>query len=155
MSSRLLLESSIHDRFIARLVERAKQIRVGPGDDPATEMGPLVSQTHMEKVLSYIKIGQEEGARLICGGDRITKNGLDKGYFVEPTIFVDTTPEMRIVQEEIFGPVLAVQKFTDEVMLSALPTTPSTDWLAVSLRRMEPKRCVSSKSCVPVSPDNS
>ncbi len=112
--SRLLLEESIHDRFLEVLVERAKKIRVGPGTDPATEMGPLVSQAHMEKVLSYIEIGKQEGARLLCGGNRITANGYDKGFFVEPTIFADTTPKMRIVQEEIFGPVLAVQKFTDE-----------------------------------------
>ncbi|QQE75378.1 aldehyde dehydrogenase family protein [Brevibacillus composti] len=112
--SRLLLEDSIHDRFVERLVERARKIRVGAGDDPATEMGPLVSQAHMEKVLRYIEYGKEEGARLVCGGNRITENGLDKGYFVEPTIFVDTTPQMRIVQEEIFGPVLAVQRFSDE-----------------------------------------
>ncbi len=112
--SRLLLQDSIYDRFIERLVERASKIRVGPGDDPSTEMGPLVSEVHMRKVLNYIEIGKQEGAKLVCGGNRITHNGLENGYFVEPTIFIDTTPEMRIVQEEIFGPVLAVQKFTDE-----------------------------------------
>lgn len=112
--SRLLLEESIYDKFIERMVERAKNIRVGFGDDPNTEMGPLVSEAHMEKVLGYIEIGKQEGARLVVGGNRITANGLDKGYFVEPTIFVDTTPNMRIVQEEIFGPVLVVQKFKDE-----------------------------------------
>lgn len=112
--SRLLLEKSIHDQFIDRLVERAKKIRVGIGDDPNTEMGPLVSEQHMEKVLKYIQIGINEDAKLVCGGNRITSNGLESGYFVEPTIFVDTKPTMRIVQEEIFGPVLAVQKFKDE-----------------------------------------
>jgi len=112
--SRLLLEDSIHDRFVERLVERAKNIRVGAGDDPATEMGPLVSQAHMEKVLRYIELGKSEGARLLCGGNRMTANGLEKGYFVEPTIFTDTTPSMKIVQEEIFGPVLAIQRFKDE-----------------------------------------
>ncbi|MFM1651624.1 aldehyde dehydrogenase family protein [Brevibacillus sp. B_LB10_24] len=112
--SRLLLEESIHDRFIERLVERAGKIRVGPGQEPSTEMGPLVSEAHMEKVLRYIELGKQEGARLVCGGNRITANGLEQGYFVEPTIFVDTTPEMRVVQEEIFGPVLVVQKFKDE-----------------------------------------
>ncbi|WP_019122651.1 aldehyde dehydrogenase family protein [Brevibacillus massiliensis] len=112
--SRLLLEESIHDRFVERLVERAGKIRVGPGLEPSTEMGPLVSEAHMEKVLRYIELGKQEGARLVCGGRRITANGLEKGYFVEPTIFVDTTPEMRVVQEEIFGPVLVVQKFKDE-----------------------------------------
>ncbi|GED13834.1 aldehyde dehydrogenase family protein [Aneurinibacillus migulanus] len=113
--SRLLLEESIYDKFIERLVERAKQIKVGPGTAEDTEMGPLVSEAHMEKVLSYIQIGKEEdGATLVCGGNRITEGELGKGFFVEPTIFVDTTPNMRIVQEEIFGPVLVVQKFKDE-----------------------------------------
>jgi betaine-aldehyde dehydrogenase len=112
--SRLLLQDSIYDSFLERLAQRAQQIRIGSGDDPTTEMGPLVSGAHMEKVLSYIEIGKQEGARLLCGGHRMTKDGLDKGYFVEPTIFVDTTPTMRIVQEEIFGPVLVVQRFTDE-----------------------------------------
>ncbi|MGD8189894.1 aldehyde dehydrogenase family protein [Brevibacillus ginsengisoli] len=112
--SRLLLEESIHDRFIERLVERARKIRVGFGNDPATEMGPLVSQAHLEKVLHYIEVGKSDGATLACGGNRITANGLDQGYFVEPTIFTNTTPDMRIVQEEVFGPVLAIQKFSTE-----------------------------------------
>ncbi|WP_026678464.1 aldehyde dehydrogenase family protein [Fictibacillus gelatini] len=112
--SRILVEESIYDKFVDRFVERAKQINVGPGDDENTEMGPLVSEQHMEKVLSYINIGKEEGARLACGGNRITKDGLEKGYFVEPTVFVDVTPDMRIVQEEIFGPVVVIQKFKDE-----------------------------------------
>ncbi|MDF2039239.1 aldehyde dehydrogenase family protein [Cytobacillus oceanisediminis] len=112
--SRLLLEESIHDKFIARLIERANKIQVGPGDDTSTEMGPLVSEGHMNQVLEYIQIGLNEGAKLACGGNRITSNGLEKGYYVEPTIFVNTKPDMRIVQEEIFGPVLVVQKFKDE-----------------------------------------
>ncbi|RNB78592.1 aldehyde dehydrogenase family protein [Brevibacillus panacihumi] len=112
--SRLLLQDSIHDRFVEKLVERAQKIVVGPGSDPDTEMGPLVSQAHLEKVLHYIELGKAEGARLVCGGNRISANGLGNGYFVEPTIFTETTPSMRIVQEEIFGPVLAVQRFRDE-----------------------------------------
>ncbi|TCP29638.1 betaine-aldehyde dehydrogenase [Scopulibacillus darangshiensis] len=112
--SRLLLEESVHDEFIERLIAKAKKIRVGPGDKPSTEMGALVSEDHMNKVLKYIELGIEEGAKLAFGGKRITSNGLDKGYFVEPTLFVDTKPNMRIVQEEIFGPVLIVQKFRDE-----------------------------------------
>lgn len=124
--SRLLLEESIHDKFIDRLVERAKKIRVGPGDDPNTEMGSLVSQQHMEKVLSYIDIGKQEGAKLVCGGNRITTNGMENGYFVEPTIFIDTTPNMRIVQEEVFGPVLVVQKFKDEA--EAIELANNTDY---------------------------
>ncbi|WP_368296869.1 aldehyde dehydrogenase family protein [Cytobacillus firmus] len=112
--SRLLLEESIHDKFIERLIEKAKKIRVGPGDHPSTEMGALVCNEHMNKVLEYIQIGLDEGAKLACGGKRMTNNGLENGYFVEPTIFVDTKTDMRIVQEEIFGPVLIVQKFKGE-----------------------------------------
>ncbi|MBU8880204.1 aldehyde dehydrogenase family protein [Bacillus sp. FJAT-29790] len=112
--SRLLLEESIHDEFVNKLVEKAQAIRVGPGNQDSTEMGALVSESHMNKVLSYIQAGIEEGAKLACGGKRITENGLEKGYFIEPTIFVDTTPDMKIVQEEIFGPVLVVQKFKNE-----------------------------------------
>jgi betaine-aldehyde dehydrogenase len=79
-----------------------------------TEMGPLVSQAHMEKVLSYIEIGRQEGATVAAGGRRMTEGEFARGYFVEPTILTDTTPDMRVVQEEIFGPVLVVQRFRDE-----------------------------------------
>ena len=112
--SRLLLEESIYDQFIASLTAKAKKIKVGSGSDENSQMGPIVSEAHMNKILSYIQIGKEERAKLIVGGNRIKEEGMDKGYFVEPTIFVDTTPDMRIVQEEIFGPVLVVQKFKDE-----------------------------------------
>ncbi|MBM7649450.1 betaine-aldehyde dehydrogenase [Bacillus ectoiniformans] len=112
--SRILVEESIYEKFLARFAERAKEIRVGDGSDSKTEMGPLVSQEHLDKVLSYIEIGKEEGARLLCGGERLISDGLDKGYFVAPTAFADTTQEMRIVQEEIFGPVVAIQPFKDE-----------------------------------------
>ncbi len=113
--SRILVEEAIYNEFVNRFVERAQKIKVGPGHDPSTEMGPLVSKEHLEKVLSYIEIGKLEGARLACGGKRIMENGLDKGYFVEPTVFVDVAQEMRIVQEEIFGPVVVIQKFKNEV----------------------------------------
>lgn len=112
--SRLLLEDSIYDRFMDRLVARAKTIKVGNGMEPDTDMGPLVSQAHFNRVMNYIEIGKAEGAKLACGGRRLTENGMDRGLYLEPTIFTDTTPEMRIVQEEIFGPVLAVQRFRDE-----------------------------------------
>ena len=118
--SRLLLQDTIYDAFVKRLVERAEKIKVGPGTDPETEMGPLISQAHMEKVLNYIEIGKAEGAKLLCGGSRLTSNGLDCGYFVAPTIFGDSSPKMRIVQEEIFGPVLVIQKFTTEEEALAL-----------------------------------
>jgi betaine-aldehyde dehydrogenase len=112
--SRLLVQKSIYPAFIERLGERAKKIVVGAGNVETTEMGPLVSQHQMETVLKYIEIGKADGARLLCGGKRLTDGEYSKGYFVEPTIFVDCTPKMRIVQEEIFGPVLAVLPFEDE-----------------------------------------
>ncbi len=118
--SRLLLDEKIHDEFVARLVKRAQRISVGAGDNPTSEMGPLISEGHLKKVLNYIEIGQQEGATLACGGHRLMKDGLEKGFFVEPTVFVDTTPEMRIIQEEIFGPVLVVQKFKNEEEAIAL-----------------------------------
>lgn len=110
--SRLLLEESLHDRFVERLVERTKQIAIGDGFDPSTEMGPLVSPQHLEKVKSYIQIGIDEGATLVCGGTEVA-NGLG-GNYLAPTIFTGTRSDMRIVQEEIFGPVLVVQTFKDE-----------------------------------------
>jgi betaine-aldehyde dehydrogenase len=112
--SRLLLEETIYEEFMERMLEKAKQIRVGPGQDEKSQMGPLISEAHMKKVLDYIEIGKREGAKLVLGGNRITEGDLKDGFFVEPTIFVNTTPDMAIVKEEIFGPVLVVQKFKDE-----------------------------------------
>ncbi len=112
--SRLVVERSIADRFVAELVRRAGRIVVGDGFDPATEMGPLVSRRQRDRVESYIAFGLEEGATLACGGDRLPGDLGERGNFLMPTIFTDTTPHMRIVREEIFGPVLAVQTFTDE-----------------------------------------
>jgi len=111
--SRLVLQESIADRFIERLVERAQKIRVGNGFDPQTEMGPLISRPHMEKVQKYLSVGGEEGAQLLCGGERLG-GALAGGNFIAPTIFDRTNPEMRIVREEIFGPVLVIQRFKDE-----------------------------------------
>ncbi|HEY1655972.1 MAG TPA: aldehyde dehydrogenase family protein [Candidatus Tumulicola sp.] len=117
--SRLLLESSLHDRFVERLVERARKIRVGDGFDPQTEMGPIVSPMHRERVEAYIQAGNEEDAQLLCGGNRIG-GALAGGNFIEPTIFARTDPNMRIVREEIFGPVLVVQTFEDEAEAIAI-----------------------------------
>jgi betaine-aldehyde dehydrogenase len=116
--SRLLLEESIHDRFVARLVERAEKIVVGNGFDRTTEMGPLISAHHLARVEGYIAAGIAEGAHLACGGSR--PEGHPRGNFLRPTIFTRTTPQMRIVREEIFGPVLAVQTFADEAEAIAL-----------------------------------
>lgn len=112
--SRLILEDTIYDEFTEELAKRAKKIKIGPGWDEEVEMGPMVSKGQMESVLEYIQIGKDEGAQLLCGGNQITDVGLGEGNYLEPTIFTNTTPDMRIVQEEIFGPVLVIQTFSSE-----------------------------------------
>lgn len=109
-SSRLLVQESIADAFHARLVERANRIRVGHPLDPATEVGPLIHRTHFDKVAGYVAIGQAEGATLAAGGERLG----DKGWFMRPTLFTDARPDMRIAQEEVFGPFLTSLRFRDE-----------------------------------------
>ncbi len=104
--TRLLLPSSQHDAFLKRLVEKGASIHLGPPASWETDMGPLISQSQRERVESYIAGGLREGARLVLGGGR--PEGLDKGYYLEPTIFDDVTNDMTIAQEEIFGPVLSV-----------------------------------------------
>ena len=118
--SRLILEDTIYDQVLNGIAKRAAQILVAPGTEPGAEMGPLVSEAHMKTVLDYIQAGIDEGARLICGGKRLTGGKYGKGYFVEPTVFADCTPDMKIVREEIFGPVLVVQKFHGEKEAVAL-----------------------------------
>ncbi|MGA9946589.1 MAG: aldehyde dehydrogenase family protein, partial [Candidatus Cybelea sp.] len=117
--SRLILERRLHDRFVERVVERAQKIRVGDGFDPQTEMGPIISPVHRERVQAYIEAGISEGAKLLCGGERLG-GPLADGNFIAPTIFDQTSPQMRIVQEEIFGPVLVVQTFDNEAEAVAL-----------------------------------
>jgi betaine-aldehyde dehydrogenase len=111
--SRLLVERSIYDRMLDALVEKAPCIRVGDPMDRQTKMGPLVTREHQDRVLGYIGVGRGEG-RLITGGGRPTGKALEKGFFVEPTIFADVDNRARIAQEEIFGPVLVVIPFSDE-----------------------------------------
>lgn len=111
-SSRLLVQEGIAGRFLDRLTELAEAIRTGPGDAEGVKMGPLVSQTQYDKVMSYIEAGKRAGARLVTGGTR--PPGLNAGYFVAPTIFADVTPDMSIWTEEIFGPVLSVMTFRTE-----------------------------------------
>jgi betaine-aldehyde dehydrogenase len=112
--SRLLLQKTLADKFLPRLADASNKIVVGDGLDPATEMGPLITRNHMDRVLGYIESGKAEGAEAICGGTRITTGKLAEGNFVAPTVFAKTRPQMRIVREEIFGPVLSVQLFDDE-----------------------------------------
>ncbi len=112
--SRLLVERSIHKKLVEALVAKVPRIKLGHGLSTGVKMGPLVSAAHREKVESYIQIGKAEGARLVCGGKRPTGKDFDSGNFLEPTIFDDVTPSMRIAREEIFGPVLSVIPFSTE-----------------------------------------
>jgi len=112
-TSRAVVVDQVADEFVERLAKRGQSMRIGPGSDPATEMGPSVDESQFKTVLSYINIGREDGATLVCGGERATGNGLDKGYFVRPTVFDRVTPDMRIAREEIFGPVLSVLRVKD------------------------------------------
>jgi acyl-CoA reductase-like NAD-dependent aldehyde dehydrogenase len=110
--SRLLIERNAHDAFVAKLVERAKAMRVGPGvSDP--DMGPIISKKQLETVERYVGVGAGEGAKVAAGGVRPTDPGLGKGYYFQPTLLDRVTPDMRVAQEEIFGPVLAMIEFDD------------------------------------------
>ncbi|WP_033426518.1 betaine-aldehyde dehydrogenase [Salinicoccus albus] len=109
--ARLLVEESIHDAFVEALVERTKRIKLGDGFDENTQSGPMISAEHRAKVEHYVEIGQKEGAVLAAGGQRPDDPELQHGFFYLPTIFTNCTSDMRIVQEEVFGPVLTVETF--------------------------------------------
>src|SRR2546425_8483801 len=115
--SRLFIQQKVYDQTLDELLKTLKDTRIGPGIDPVTQMGPLVSRTQMDRVLGYIAQGNKEGARLIAGGGRA--EGFDAGYFVKPTVFADVDGDMRIAREEIFGPVVAAIPFSDEEDLVA------------------------------------
>ena len=106
-TSRIILQKGVYRRFVDDLVHRSKLLRLGNGLDESVDVGPLINRQQMETVLGYIEIGKNEGARLACGGSRFDGPGCAHGFFVEPTVFADATPEMRIAQEEIFGPVVS------------------------------------------------
>ena len=112
--SRLLVERSLHDRFVEAMLAKIPQIKLGHGLTEGVKMGPLVSAAHRDKVERFIQIGIDEGARLACGGKRPADPALARGNFLEPTIFTGVTPSMRIAREEIFGPVLSVLPFHTE-----------------------------------------
>ncbi|HLB23800.1 MAG TPA: aldehyde dehydrogenase family protein, partial [Dehalococcoidia bacterium] len=111
--SRLLLQESIKDEFMAKLQAFTKTVKVGSPDDPTTTMGPVINEQQLEKVVRYVQVGQEEGAKMLCGGGRLTGDAYDKGLFVQPTIFDNVKNDMTIAREEIFGPVLSVLTFKD------------------------------------------
>ena len=112
--ARVMLQDGIHDRMVEALRERMSRIRLGDGMVQGTQMGPLISAAHRDKVEGCIRIGREEGARLLLGGGRPSDPALARGFFVEPTLFTGCANDMRIVQEEVFGPVITVERFSTE-----------------------------------------
>ena len=112
--SRTFVHESIYDQFVDKVVEMAKGTRVGDAFEEGVFNGPQISQIQLDKILAYIDSGKKQGARLMCGGNRMNR----KGYFVETTVFADVTDDMTIAKEEIFGPVMSIMKFktVDEVI---------------------------------------
>jgi acyl-CoA reductase-like NAD-dependent aldehyde dehydrogenase len=112
-TSRVVVQEGIHDRLVARINDSAAALKLGNGLHPEIQVGPLINEIQLERVLDYIRIGKEEGARLLVGGHRYTEGDCRRGYFVAPTVFVQVTPGMRIAREEIFGPVLSIIRVRD------------------------------------------
>lgn len=112
-TSRAVVIETVADEFVERIIERAKKFKLGDGSDPKTDIGPSVDEKQFNTVLKYIDIGREDGAELLTGGRRAAGDGLESGYFVEPTVFDKVTSDMRIAREEIFGPVLSVLRVKD------------------------------------------
>ena len=107
-TSRMIVQKGVYREFVDRLVDRARQLKVGNGLDETTQMGPAINHKQLETDLSYVDIGVNEGAKLVCGGHRLDKGEYQYGWFMEPTVFIDVDPKMRIAQEEIFGPVVSL-----------------------------------------------
>ena len=116
-TSRAFLHDDLHDAVVSKLSEKIERYKPGIPTDPSTTMGALVSRDHFDRVMSYIESGKSEGARAVTGGHAVTDGELSEGCFIAPTIFADVTPDMRIAREEIFGPVLAVRRWSDEAAM--------------------------------------
>ena len=112
--SRIFVHEDIYDKFVPELVKRFNSVTVGNPLDPNTQMGSQIDKRQMNKILSYVKIGTDEGATLLCGGEQFTENGLEKGCFIRPTLLGNVTNDMRVAKEEIFGPVACIIKFKSE-----------------------------------------
>jgi phenylacetaldehyde dehydrogenase len=108
--SRLMIHEKVFDKVVAGVADEAKKIKLGPGLDPDTQMGPLVSEEQFQRVTNYIKSGIDEGAHVVVGGKKGSDNG---GYFVQPTVLTKTNADMKVVREEIFGPVVCASPITD------------------------------------------
>src|SRR5215469_2842822 len=107
-TSRIIVQKGVYREFVERYVERAKALKVGNGLDESVEMGPAINEGQLKTDLSYVDIGKSEGAKLKCGGNRFERGDYQHGWFMEPTVFIDVEPKMRIAQEEIFGPVVSI-----------------------------------------------
>src|ERR1700732_1580895 len=107
-TSRIIVQKGVYAEFVERYVDRAKRLKVGNGIDENTEMGPAINEGQLKTDLNYVEIGKAEGAKLKCGGNRLDQGEYQHGYFMEPTVFVDVAPKMRLAQEEIFGPVVSI-----------------------------------------------
>ena len=118
--SRVFVQEDIYDKFVAELVKAFQKVKVGDPLDPNTQMGAQINKKQAEKILSYVEIAKEEGATIATGGDYYTENGCDKGSFVQPTLITNVTNDMRVAQEEIFGPVAVVIKFKTEYEVVAM-----------------------------------
>jgi len=112
--SRVFVHEDIYDKFVGEAVEAFNKVKVGLPWEKDTVMGSQINETQLEKILAYVEVGKKEGAKVACGGGRITENGLEKGAFMRPTLLVDANNKMRVAQEEIFGPVAVVIKFKSE-----------------------------------------
>jgi alpha-ketoglutaric semialdehyde dehydrogenase len=112
-ASRVIAHEGVYDELASRLVREAEKLRLGVGWEDETDVGPVINKAALEKIHSYTEIGKDEGATLLTGGEVASRDGLDKGFYYRPTIFGDVDPEMRIAQEEIFGPTTAVIRVRD------------------------------------------
>jgi aldehyde dehydrogenase (NAD+) len=112
-TSRLIVQAKVHDRFVQMVADRAQKLRLGPGLDARTEVGPLIRERSRQKVEEYVGIAKQEGAAVLIGGAPATGPGLERGWFYPPTLFAGVKPGMRVEQEEIFGPALAIIKVRD------------------------------------------
>ena len=116
-TSRAFIHEKIYEAVLAKVKSKIAHYKPGIATDPATTMGSIISKTQYERVLGFIDSAKQEGARLLTGGGRPTDPALAKGFFIEPTVFADVQPTMRIAREEIFGPVLAIFKWSDEAKM--------------------------------------
>src|SRR5579864_8447442 len=107
-TSRIIVQKGVYRQFVDRYVDRARKLKIGNGLDESVQMGPAVNEKQLQTDLSYVEIGENEGEKLVCGGNRLTQGEYQYGWFMEPTVFIDVEPKMRIAQEEIFGPVVSI-----------------------------------------------